>query len=277
MTRTPDPTLRRIFVVINPESLVQPAFERAEWIAARTGAVLTLYCCIGENGTGADDPAAQFAVERTTRWLQRFADWARDYELETEVQVEWNSAWRDRLPVAARESQADLVVKTVSRHSGLGRQLRQTADWALLRKVHCPTLLIDPQRPPQPRKVLAAVKLKPDTSQYEILNHKVVAMAHRVATALEGELHAVTVYRGDDMYFDRQRFADSCGLPRNRVHSIEASPHKGIARVAEQIGADILVIGRAHAAGDEGGSMIGDTAERIIDDIDLDLVVVPAL
>ena len=276
MSTVPGPSVQRIFTVINPERFVQPAFERGEWVAARNGAVLHLYCCLGEEGVAADSPAATFAVERARHMLERLTSEAGEYELKSEIQVEWNADWRERIPVAAREAGADMIIKTVSRHSGLSRQLRNTADWTLLRQAHCPVLLIDPARPPQPKKVLAAVKLNPDNDQYTVLNEQVVELSHRIAAALDAELDAVTAYKGDELYFDRQRFADRCGLPRNRVHAVEGTPHKAIAEVAKSIGADVLVIGRANHNSKEGGSIIGDTAERIIDAVDTDLVVIPA-
>jgi universal stress protein E len=164
----------------------------------------------------------------------------------------------------------------VSRHSGIARQLRATSDLKLMRRAHCPILLIDPARPPQPKRILAAVKLNPDSEEYSLLNEQVIEVSHRMALALGAELDAVTAYKGDEMYFDRQKFADSCGLPRNRVHALEGSPHKVIASVSENLGADILVIGCANRNLKEGGSIIGDTAQRIIDAVDADLVVIPA-
>jgi universal stress protein E len=274
MISDPNEKMQRVFAVIDPERFVQPAFERAEWIAARNGALLHLYCCLGEEGVAADDPAAKFAIERATRWLERLTSEAGDYELTTEIDVEWNPNWRERIAEAATEAGADMIIKTVSRHSGLGRQLKATSDWTLLRNARCPVLLIDPTRPPQPKKVLAAVKLEPGSETYEVLNQEVLALSRTMSTALEAELDAVTIYKGDQMYFDRQKFADSCGLPRNRVHSYEGSPHKAIAEAARELGSDILVIGSAGRNKRES-RIIGDTAQRIIDAVDTDLVVIP--
>lgn len=268
--------LQRIFTVIDPERFVQPAFERGEWVAARNGAILHLYCCIGEEGIAADSPAARFSVERARRWLERLTAEAGTYNLTTEIDVEWNADWRERIAEAAKSCGADMIIKTVSRHSGLTRQLKKTADWTLLRAANCPVLLIDPHRPPQPSKVLAAVKLNPDSDTYAVLNQQVIATSHRIAQALDAELHAVTVFKGDQMYFDRQKFADSCGLPRNRVHTVEGSAHKGIAAVTRELGSDILVIGSANRNLKESGMVIGDTAERIIDAVDTDIVVIPS-
>jgi len=266
--------MQRVFAVIDPERFVQPAFERAEWIAARNGALLHLYCCLGEEGVAADDPAAKFAIERATRWLERLTSEAGEYKLTTEIEVEWNANWRERIAEAAAEAGADMIIKTVSRHSGLGRRLKATADWTVLRNARCPVLLIDAGRPPQPKKVLAAVKLEPGSETYEVLNQEVIALSRTISAALEAELDAVTIYKGDQMYFDRQKFADSCGLPRNRVHSYEGSPHKAIAEAARELGSDILVIGSA-SRNKKDSRIIGDTAERIIDAVDTDLVVIP--
>jgi universal stress protein E len=246
-------------------------------MAARNGAVLHLYCCIGEEDVAADAPAAVSAVERTTQWLKRLAQPAEKNGLTTVIQVEWNPDWRERLAAAARASKADVIIKTASRHTGLTRRIRRRSDWMLLRSADCPVLLIDPTRPMQPKTVLAAVKVRPDSEEYTILNEKVLLIARRIALAIEGELHAVTVYKGEEMYFDRQRFADRCGLPRNRVHSTDGAPHTAIAEIAGKIGADIIVIGRANRAGPELKSIIGDTADKIIDEVNLDLVVVPPL
>lgn len=276
MTQEAGQEMQRVFVVLDPERMVQPAFERGEWIAARNGAILHLFCCIGERGVAADDPAAVFALQRVERWLKRLTEEAADYQITTEIQIEWDPNWRDRIAEAATECGADMIVKTVSRHSGLSRQLKNTADWAILSQARCPVLLIDPARPPQPKQVLAAVKLNPDSEQYSILNERVLKLAHQIAGSLEAGLNAVTVYKGDEIHFDRQRLADRCGLPRNAVHAVEGAPHKQIAEVARKTAADILVIGTAGRTLEDSGSFIGDTAQRIIDAVDTDIVVVPA-
>jgi universal stress protein E len=276
MAESENQDVQRVFTVVDPYRLVQPAVERGEWVAERNDAILHLFCCLGEEGVAADDPAAIFAIERVVHWLRRMADGAGQSKIRTEIQVEWHPNWRDRIVPAARECGADMIIKTVSRHSGIARQFKATSDWALLRQAHCPVLLIDPSRPPQPKRILAAVKLNPGGEKYTVLNEQVVTLSHRIAQSLDAQLDAVTAYKGEDFHFDRQKFADSCRLPRNRVHAVEGSPHRGIAQVAEELDADVLVIGCANRNVKDGGSMFGDTAQRIIDAVDMDLVVIPA-
>jgi len=263
-----DSPVGSVFVVIDPTRLTQPALEKAEWVAGRNGATLHVYCCLWDPDVDRNEETAANAIEETRAWLGRVTAASQAKGLEVVVDVDWAPDWRERIPVAARERGADLIVKNVSRHSQVRRRLMQTSDWTLLRNTACPTLLVDPGRHAQPKRLLAAVKLKPGDETHSLLNDKVIGMAHRVAGVLDAELHAVTVYKGDDVYFDRQRFADSCGLPRNRVHATDGAAPRGIAEVARSISADALIIGCAAGK--------GHTAQRVIDEVDTDVIVIPA-
>lgn len=268
MASADDSLVRNVFVVIDPTRLTQPALEKAEWVAARNGATLHVYCCLFDADVDRNEEAAAGLMEETRAWLGRVTAASQGRGFDVVVNVDWAADWRERIPVAARECGADLIVKTASRHSQMRRRLMQTSDWTLLRNASCPTLLVDPGRQVQPKNVLAAVKLKPGDETHSILNDKVIGMAHRIADVLDADLHAVTVYKGDDVYFDRQRFADSCGLPRNRVHATDGAAPRGIAEVARSIPAEVLIIGCAAGK--------GDTAQRVIDEVDSDVIVIPA-
>lgn len=268
MATADDSPVGSVFVVIDPTRLTQPALGKAEWVAARNGATLHVYCCLWDADVDRNEEAARSAIEETRAWLDRVTAGSQTKGFDVVIDVDWAPDWRERIPAAARDCGADLIVKNVSRHSQVRRRLMQTSDWTLLRNASCPTLLVDPGRRTQPKRVLAAVKLKPGDETHSILNEKVIRMAHRVAGVLDAELHAVTVYKGDDVYFDRQRFADNCGLPRNRVHATDGSAPRGIAEVARSIPADALIIGSAAGK--------GNTAQRVIDEVDTDIIVIPA-
>lgn len=265
--------VRKIFVVLDPHRLVQPALEKAEWLAERNSAELELYCTVW-------DPAnrslalQQQLVERTRAWIERISEPARAAGLRLAVRVEANEDWRRAIAAAAASSGADLVIKTASPRGALRRRFMKTSDWTLLRNCARPVLLVNEQQRDNPRVVLAAVKVDPADSVYASLNARVIELAHRVAALLEAELHAVTVYKGDGMWFDRQRFADACRLPRSRVHATEGSSYEGIAEIAASIGAGVVIVGSAPKP--TGGSVIGATAERVIDEVDSDVVVLPA-
>ena len=265
--------VRKIFVVIDPHRLVQPALEKAEWLAERNSAELELYCTVWDPADG-DAKRQQQLVERTRAWVERIAAPAKAAGLRLGIRVEANEDWRSAIAAAASGSDADLVVKTASPRGALRRRFMKTSDWTLLRSCARPVLLVNEHQSDNPRVVLAAVKVDPADPVYVSLNARVIDLAHRIAGLLEAELHAVTVYRGDGMWFDRQRFADACRLPRSRVHATEGSSYEGIAEVAGTIGAGVVIVGSAPRP--TGGAIIGATAERVIDEVDADVVVLPA-
>jgi universal stress protein E len=267
--------VRKVFVVLDPTRMTQPSLEKGEWIAARNGATLHLYCCCYDSQLAFDPLSKQAELERTRRWIERIAAGATANGAHVETEIGWDPDWRQAIVAAVNSSGAELVVKTASRHSPLARHLMKTADWALLRNAACPTLLISPTESNTAGPVLAAVKVRPDDERYVALNQRVLTMGERVARAVGSELQAVTAYRGEQIYFDRQRFADSCGLPRHRVHAVEGPPHRAIADAARKLHAGIVVIGFNNDRDEERGSLVSDTAGRLVDAVECDVVVVP--
>lgn len=255
----------RIFVVADPTRLVQPALLRAEAVARLNGAQIVLYCCL--SGDPSDD-SVKLELKATREWLERVVQSARSSDLDVRIEVDSSTNWRESIVEAAARSDCDLIIKTASRHSLVGRLFSATADWMLLRTATSPVLLVGPtvlEARPR-RKLLAAIKLKPEDPDHEIMNAEIVDLAHYLSSVAGFELHAVTAYRGDDVFYDRQAFADMCRLPRHQVHAAEGVPQHGIAAVAEDIGADTIVIGNP---GDS------ETARRLIDQVDADMLVLP--
>ena len=256
----------RVFVVVDPTRLVQSALLRAEAVARLNGAQIVLYCCL--SGEPSDD-SVKLELKVTRDWLARVAEAARSSDVDVRIEVESSTNWRQSIVEAAARSDCDLIIKTASQHSLVGRLFSATADWMLLRAATSPVLLVGrtavEARPK--RKLLAAIKLKPEDPDHEIMNDEIVNLAHYLSTVAGFELHAVTAYRGDDVFFDRQAFADFCRLPRHQVHAADGVPQHAIAAVAADLGADTIVIGNP---GDS------ETARRLIDQVDADMLVLPS-
>lgn len=265
--------LRKIFIIVDPRRLVQAALEKGEWLARRNGAELELYCSVDPE-SAADAEALAQLIERTRSAIERLIATRRQEGLKMSVRVEANRDWRTAIAHAANQSGADLVIKTASPRGPLRRRLMQTSDWTLIRSASRPVLLTSPVRAGVPDTVLAAVKVNPDDPVYEQLNERVIDLSHRIAALLEASLHVVTVFRGEGVYFDRQKFADRCRLPRNQVHAVEGSSYEGIAQVAEKLGAGAVIVGSAPRPA--RGSILGATAERVIDEVPGDVLVLPA-
>jgi len=258
----------KLFVVIDPTRMIQPALLRSERIARKEDASLLLYCCVYDERSDDDETERQIATEIARDWLERLAAPAREKGLDVELQVEWNADWRSAVLAAAKAAESDLVIKTASQHSAIGRRLMKTSDWLLLRECADPVLLVSGNRRWTNKKLLAAVKLKPEDEAHQRLNERLIDVSHTIATRAGFDAYAVTAHKGEEVFFDRQRFADLCRLPRNRVISAEGTPEQAIAAVADDIKPDVIVIGNP------GGST-RNTARLLIDQVETDVLVLP--
>ena len=259
---------QNLFVVIDPTRMIQPALIKGEWIAAKDDASLRVYCCVYDEQFATNEAEQQTELKLTREWLDRLTGPAREKGLNVEVDVEWNSDWRTAALDAAKAAKAGLVVKTASQHSAVGRRLMKTSDWLLLNKCACPVLLVSGHRLWDNKRVLAAVKLKPEDAMHEKLNADLIDVSHSLAERGELELFAATAYQGEDMFFDRQKFADLCRLPRSSVFAEEGAPERAVAKVAESVKADVIVIGNP-------GEAKRNTARLLIDQVSADLLVLP--
>jgi hypothetical protein len=127
-------------------------------------------------------------------------------------------------------------------------------------------------RPFRIEKMLVAVKHDPGTDVYERANDEILSAARSWSTDLGASLHAVTCYE-EGMHPDRQRFADRCGLDRNQVSAAIGSPEKVIAETAAAQGSDLVVIARV--ARPDSPSMLGNTARKVVDEIDTEVLILP--
>ena len=272
----------KVFVVLDPTSMEQASLEWGEKIALdfkkhRSQDVeLHVYCCINHKCVAAVpvsdiEKVEQASIKRVDEWIQRLVMHTRTLGIPVESEVEWESDWRKAIVAAVKRQKSDVVIKNLTQHARLVRLVRDTADWQLLRDCECPVLLVKTGRLYGINKILVAVKHTEDAT-YREANTSIVERAQGLADDLGATLHAVTCYEADH-YPDRQRFADGFGLERSQVSAAMGDPAKVIASVAEEIGADLLIIARV--ARPESIAILGDTARKVIDEIDTDVLVLP--
>ena len=271
---------RKLFVVLDPTSMEQASLEWGEKIALdmkeRQESHIHVYCCINHKSVAAVPHGEFEEVEKATigrveEWVQRIVMHTRTLGVTVTTEVEWDSDWRNAIVAAAKRQKADVVIKNLTQHARLVRLVRDTADWQLLRDCECPVLLVKTGRLYGINKILVAVKHTEDEA-YREANAGIMDRAKNLADDLGASLHAVTCYESSDRP-DRQRFADSFSLDRNQVSAAMGAPAKVIASVADEVNADMLIIARVARA--ESAGLLGDTARKVIDEIDTDVLVLP--
>ncbi len=272
-----------VFVVLDPTCMEQAALEWGEQIVAEYNkrpeieAVLHVYCCINEESVAlvpGDDveQVRQATRARVFAWLERLVAEPRAEGLQVDTEVEWNDDWRHAIVEAAARQRSSIVVKNMTQHSRFVRMIRDTSDWTLIRECHCPVLLLKTSRPFKVENILVALKHSPDDEKYEHANDQLLAAARSMAADLGAKLHAVTGYQ-DDSRPDRQRFADRVGMERNEITAANGAPEKIIAETAAEQNSDLVILARV--ARPDSPKLIGNTARKVIDVIDTEVLVLP--
>jgi len=272
-----------VFVVLDPTCMEQAALEWGERIVMEymkrrdIEAALHVYCCINEESVAlvpGDDVehVRQATRARVFAWLERLVAEPRAEGLQVETEVEWNDDWRHAIVEAAARQRASIVVKNMTQHSRFVRMVRETSDWTLIRECQCPVLLVKTGRPYKVENILVALKHSPDDEKYEHANDQLLTAARSMASDLGAKLHAVTGYQ-DEARPDRQRFADRVGMERNEITAANGAPEKIIAETAAEQSSDLVILARV--ARPDSPKMIGNTARKVIDVIDTEVLVLP--
>ncbi len=268
----------KALVVIDPITDQQYAFDRGMRAIKVTGGQLHLYLCLFDRDADHTDRltrggARSELIEEKKASLQTMAKEARENGIETSIEIAWNRDWITSVVRAAARFGANLVIKSTFKHTATERILFRTSDTELLRRCHCPVLLVKSGEPWSAGKVLAAVDGTPSSEEHAKLNLRVMQAARTIAAEMNYELHAVGAYSGAEDYPDRGNFAKEMGIERSQLHVVEDTPRKAIVSVAAEIGVDVVVIGTISRTG-ASSLKIGNTAERILDKVEMDVLTI---
>jgi len=266
----------RIMVVIDPTMSEHPAFERALVSARMTGAQLHLYSCTCKppevpEGLGSEQALEQFR-ERVYIGLEKLAGLAQSEGVEAQIELNCAPDWRQEVVRAAARCRADMVFKYSFEHRSVDRDSRETGDWMLLRLSPCPVLMVKNFHDWNNRRVLGAINFASHDAAHVKLNNQIVSQAQRFADAYGSEAHFVTAYPDLNRVPNRAEIARICGVGEERVHLQHGSAAAVIREVAEKMDADLVLIGTVARSG-LMGTVVGNTAERILDDIRSDVLV----
>jgi len=211
------------------------------------------------------------------------------------IEVVWTddiSGW-----VAANSDDADLVIKSVHKSKTL---LHTPLDWELIRSSPPPLLLVGGWKGKRRKKkakaendVIATIDLRNEDRKHRTLNLKVLDAAARFAEIRGGRLHCVAVVEYSEVLSDlemidprkvrKQAVAASSDflealiqpydIARARVHRPAGKVGHMVAATVRKTGAGLVVVGSAARRG-LGATLLGNSAEKILERSPCDLLVV---
>jgi len=263
--------LNKILVVIDPTQEDQPAFERGLDSARLTGARLQLYVCLDST---ADEGVRKAEAVRFQQLLDSMIDRCEEDGVEANSEIDWAApdSWSKQVVVAATRGSVSMIFKNSFSHADVQRELRPTSDWTLMRFAPCPVLMVKNFGNWKHRRVLAAIFYQSTDDAHIKLNNQIISFAQSFTDAYGSDAHFVNAYQDKNHRPDPAVLASICGAPEEHVHVVEDTPASAISSVAKELKVDLIIIGTVGRTGIKA-RMVGNTAERILDHTEADVLV----
>lgn len=300
--------IRRILVALRQDQgRTSPALQKAARLARGFDAELEIFhdletpLCIDQFTDPVDLRRSQRAMrEHAQRWLDALAAPLTAQGLAVTTRVEWDFPAYEAIIRRARRIGADLVVVDCHRQHHLAPSLLRLNDWELLQKSPVPVLLVKSPGTYAGPVIMAAVDPSHALAKPSRLDGEILSIAAAIARTARGTLHAVHAFspilvpvppaeylkedfarRMEDKARERarkgfERVLRDANLPKTRQHLLMEHAIDAIPRQAAKLHCDIVVMGAVSRSGLKR-IFIGNTAERLLDKIGCDLLVVKPL
>lgn len=295
-----------LFAIKDPDAKRFATFDKVARIAKSLGAKLELFNAISspvflelQPLTGESlGTLKREALALRKEHLGKLATRARRLGIKTTVSVEWDFPPHEAIVRRAKAIEADLIVAECHKGRRHAPWLIRLTDWEMLRESPVPVLLIKNPKAWRIPTVLAAVDPSHAHAKSARLDEAIVAQALGVARRLNGKfelMHAnypavLTFSSGDPAMdaaalqlrydeakrlgrLDFEMFARSQRVPKTHCHVHDGPPAVGIPRVARQVSADVVVMGAVSRSALKR-VFIGNTAERVLESLPCDVLVV---
>jgi len=295
--------IRKILVAVKePRGRLAPYAIKAAQIASACGASVELFHTIATPvltaATGSRPSLG--SLMRTLRQaaladLEKLAGEFRKRGVETRCSAAWDYPPHEAIIRHALHVGADLIVaKCRARHRL--RALLGYTDWSLVRDSPLPVLLLKSDDRYMRPTVLAAIDPTHRYAKPADLDRLILHEAARIGRAFGTRPHVMHAFLppsyaalpdvmpavvGDAIDSEavttaRRNFRSALrgmAIPLRRRHLVEADPVTAITSTARKVNADIVVLGAVSRRGLKQ-LFIGDTAERVLDELRCDLLVV---
>ena len=279
----------KLFVIIDPMSTHQNDLVKALLIARLVECHIHAFMCVYADIK--DHPEASSRKGLKHRTLEdakaRLKEWMEpcdtcDVPFTTEVV--WNSRWYEMALHAVAKSGCDLVIKSSIHHSRAKRFFSKTSDYTLMRYSACPILFTHQAQEWKSNKILACVDLESDNPQHTRLNNVIIRNARAVAEIIGMDLCIASVYQNaiDESRFPiksdashdlAKEFSKLYGVDPGSMYLRQGATVETLLDLCNEIDPSILIIGSIARTGIRG-KLIGNTAEKLLDSVDADVLTV---
>jgi len=294
---------RNILVYIDPTQEHQPALKRAAEIAEKATDVsitlfLTCYDLTYEmtslSSAEERETMQSLVIKENQAWLDTLAAPYLESGLTIRSQILWhNRPFQAAIQLILKDGY-DLLIKSTHPHSQLSAILFTPTDWNLLRKCPIPLLLVKADTWPENGNILCAIDCKSilDSEHHE-LSESILLGANDIASMVKSNIHIVNAYPSPPMnimmelpefdpihYEDGlkklhqetlNKYAEKYNINPENTHLQQGIAEDVISDVAKELDAALVILGTVGHSG-LGATLLGHTAEQVIDKLNCDLL-----
>jgi universal stress protein E len=269
-------------VVADPFAREQPTAVKAAAIARRCGARLTLFNSfmipqpVSDVPMDSQQEIIESAIRQRRERLRKIASGLRSSDA-VDCVVHWDYPAHEAIVREVLKVEPDLVVTGSHRRGRLARLVLANTDWELIRTCPCPVWFVRSPKLSRSPRLLVAVDPRHAHAKPARLDDRLLAAARASTHQLDGRISIVHAYEVPASVVPItqavQRLARRCAIDAADTFISEGSPANVVAARVRQLESDVLVMG-AVSRSVPSGPVIGNTAERVIDQVDCDVFVI---
>lgn len=215
--------------------------------------------------------------------------------IDLNYEILWSKNYHNSLSELINNRDFDLVVKTTRNHSALEKILFTPTDWHLLRDTQTNILFVKKDNWPAKTSVLGAININDDEKHRE-LNKKIILTTVELSEANQSKANILNVFPWPMVKFDKfnhlfdgkdlfleiknkhsnavNRFVNNVSKISGKIIIAEGlEPEETIPKMVKSSHSNLLVIGTVGRKGIKA-VMLGNTAEKILDEIECEVLVV---
>jgi universal stress protein E len=278
-----------LFVIVDPTASHQVALVKALLIAKLADCQIHAFLCVYRDIKESSAYASRHDFKHQTmaeaqQWLAEQMEPCEVAGVPFTREVIWNRKWHDAALHSIVKSGCDLVIKSSYHHSKSRRFYTTTSDFNLMRGCACPILFAHQTQEWQSNKVLACVDLESTDSKHARLNGVIVRDARAVADIVGMDLHVAAAHRGEidadnlpikghGHQVSLQQLGELYDVDPSRVYLRQGETVATLKGICDEIDPSIVIIGTLARTG-ISGKLIGNTAEKLLDLVEADVLTV---
>ena len=267
--------ITKVLAVVDTRKPKQLALNRARQFCRTAGAKLHILSTNPKPGV-----ESMLALEAMAAPLM-------DEGMEVYLHEDWKGSIADTIIHVRQVERCHMVIKDARPFKPIKNTFVTPQDWSLLRRSRVPVLLVKTDAPWEHSPVLASINADPNDHHHCILNKAILDYASELSDTYSSPLHLATAYPttrlaiqdSGDGVTDRDAYMLSCLNYARSYHLnednlfVEPGPTESlIPKLIKQTGARLLVLG-THARVGISALAIGNTAEHLISEINIDMLV----